>query len=107
MISEIDYSNYIPEDVLEEIREYEEEVKGRRRRRKNYPTSKVIVETVKEAALSVRGIHPHDFPSIVLQILRDRGYDVEYVTIKRIWRIYEKLVRSGVIPDTLRVVEGE
>jgi hypothetical protein len=101
---EIDYSSYVPEEALEEIREYEEEVKGRRHRKKNYPTSRDIVETVKEIALTVRGIHPHDFPEIVLQALRDKGFDTSYVTVKRIWRTYEKLVREGVIPDTLGVV---
>lgn len=104
MNGEIDYSEYIPEEALKEIREYEEEVKSRRRVRRNYPTSRDIVETVKEVALTIRGIHPHDFPEIVLQALKDKGFDTSYVTIKRIWRTYEKLVREGVIPDTLGVV---
>ena len=50
-------------------------------------------------------IHPNDFPSLVLKILEDRGYDVRHVTVKRIWRTYEMLVRKGVISDVLHVVK--
>ncbi len=100
-----DYSNYIPDDALEEIREYEEEIREGKRRRKHYPSSRDLVEAVKEAALRARGLHPDDFPSLVIEILREKGFDTDLVTIKRIWRTYEKLVRTGVIPDTLGVVE--
>ncbi len=104
MIDEIDYSEYIPEDLLEEIKRYEEEIRSGRRKKRNYPSSRDIVETVREAALSARGIHPDEFPDIVLQLLREKGFDTSYVTVKRIWRVYEKLIRMGVIPDTLGVV---
>lgn len=102
MISEIDYSEYVPEDLLEEIKEYEKE--NKRRGKKVFPSSRDIVETVKEASLMARGIHPDEFPDIVLNLLREKGFDTRYVTVKRIWRVYENLVRRGVIPDTLRVV---
>ncbi len=100
---EIDYSEIVPEDVLEEIEEYEEKT-DRWKTRKKYPSSRDIVEAVKEAALHARGIHPDEFPDIVYQILWEQGFDTRYVTVKRIWRTYEKLVRTGVIPDTLHVV---
>jgi hypothetical protein len=99
---EKDYSEYIPEDVLEEIREYEEE--GTVRKKKPFPSSRDIVEAVKEAALIARGIHPDEFPDLVLRILEEKGFDTRFVTVKRIWRTYENLVRRGVIPDTLHVV---
>ena len=100
---EIDYSEIVPEDVLEEIEEYEEKP-DKRKTRKKYPSTRNIVEAVKEAALRARGIHPDEFPDLVYQILGEQGFDTRYVTMKRIWRTYEKLVRTGVIPDTLHVV---
>jgi predicted transcriptional regulator len=106
MRDEIDYSSYVPEDLLREIEEYEEQYKKTGRRRKNYPSSRDIVEAVREAALKSRGIHPDDFPRIVIETLKDKGFDTELVTVKRVWRIYEKLVRTGVIPDTLGVLAG-
>ncbi|ABN69659.1 hypothetical protein Smar_0552 [Staphylothermus marinus F1] len=102
MVEEIDYSEYIPEDLLEEIMEYEKE--NKRRNKKIYPSSRDIVETVKEAAIMARGVHPDEFPDIVLRLLKEKGFDTRYVTVKRIWRVYENLVRKGVIPDTLHVV---
>ena len=102
MIEEIDYSEYLPEDLLQEIMEYEEE--NKRRGKRVFPSSRDIVEAVKEAALMARGIHPDEFPDLVLKILKEQGFDTRYVTVKRIWRVYENLVRRGVIPDTLRVV---
>ncbi len=99
---EKDYSEYVPEDVLEEIREYEEE--STVKKKKPFPSSRDIVEAVKEAALIARGIHPNEFPDLVLRILEEKGFDTRFVTIKRIWRTYENLVRRGIIPDTLHVV---
>ena len=97
-----DYSGYLPEEALREVREAEERrVEHRARRR--YPTSRDIVEAVVEASKS--GIrNPHDFPDLVFRILEERGFDTTYVTIKRIWRTYESLVRRGVISDVLGVV---
>ncbi len=73
--------------------------------KKPYPSSRDILEAVKEAAMRFYAIHPQDFPDIVLEILESKGFDVRHVTVKRIWRIYEKLVREGRMPDTLGVVE--
>ncbi len=101
---EIDYSEIVPEDVLEEIKEYEEKTSGGRKTKKKYPSSRDIVEAVKEAALKARGLHPDEFPDLVYQILEEQGFDTRHVTVKRIWRTYEKLVRTGAIPDTLHVV---
>ncbi len=103
-MDEKDIANYIPEDVLEEILEYEEQHRGRKKKHKPYPSSRDIVEAVEEAALKARGIHPDNFPELVLEILREKGFDTSHVNIKRIWRTYEKLVREHVIPDTLGVV---
>jgi hypothetical protein len=98
-----DYSDIIPEDVLEEVlREEEEERKGKSKR--NYPSARDIAEAVIEAARMARGVSPDDFPDLVYQLLEERGFDTSKVTVKRIWRTYETLARRGIIPDTLGVL---
>ncbi len=98
--------DYVPEDVLREVLEEEEKsVKGRKKR--NYPSSRDIVEAVIEAAKMARGTHPDEFPDLVLQILEDKGFDTRHVTVKRIWSTYENLVRRGVIRDVLHVMSDK
>ncbi len=99
-----DYSDYVPEDMLEEVLEYEKSVK-RGKSRVRYPSSKDIVEAVKVAAERARGVHPHDFPEIVYRVLEEWGFSTKFVTIKRIWRTYETLVLRGIIRDVLNVVK--
>ncbi len=101
-MSEKDWSEYIPEDVLKEIET--EERKHKKRGNVKYPSSRDVVEAVIEASKIARGIHPNDFPNLVLKILEDKGFDISHVTLKRIWRTYELLVRKGVISDVLHVV---
>ncbi len=101
MVSE-DWSNYIPEDVLREIEK--EERKERKREKVLLPTSRDIVNAVIAASKRAKAIHPDEFPWLVIQILKSKGFNTKYVTVKRIWRTYESLVRKGIISDTLHVV---
>lgn len=102
-----DELDYVPEDVLKEVLEAEREILPRRRRRmKPYPSSRDLVEAVVEAVRSFSG-HPDGFPEYVLRILEEKGFETRHVTIKRIWRTYEALVRRGVIGDRLGVLEPE
>ena len=101
---ELDYSDYLPEDVLKEIEEAEREIAERApRRKKPYPSSRDVVEAVIEAVRRFDG-HPDEFPDFVLNLLRSKGFEVRHVTVKRIWRTYENLVRKGVIGDKLGVL---
>lgn len=99
----------VPDDVLEELREAARELEGRRlgsrRVKRSYPSSRDIVEAVRDAALSATTVNPLDFPDMVRERLEARGFYAGLVTDRRIWRVYEDLVRRGVIPDTLGVVE--
>ncbi len=101
-----DYSDYIPEDVLKDIEEAEKELRTRQGyRKKPYPSSRDIVEAVIEAIRRFEG-HPDEFPDFVIEILKSKGFETRHVTVKRIWRTYETLVRRGVIGDRLGVVYG-
>ncbi|MCE4601971.1 MAG: hypothetical protein F7B18_02180 [Desulfurococcales archaeon] len=96
----------IPDDILEELKEAMEEItpRMRRRGRAKLPSNREIAEAVIEAARAWEG-SPEDFPDAVRSLLEDWGYNTRYVNDKRIWRIYETLVRRGAMRDTLGVVE--
>jgi hypothetical protein len=98
----------IPDDVLEDLEEVISEIASDTRkagkRKVKLPSSRDLAEIVAEAALQARGIDPAEFPEIVIQMLEERGFYTKYVNEKRIWRVYESLVRRRVIPDTLGVV---
>ena len=106
-MSEIDLSD-LPEDVLEDLEavasEIESETRARVKRKVRLPSSRDLAEVVAEAALQARGVPPEEFPGIVIRLLEERGFYTKYVNERRIWRVYESLVRRRVIPDTLGVV---
>lgn len=106
-MGDIDLSD-LPEDVLEDLEavasEIESETRARVKRKVRLPSSRDLAEVVAEAALQARGVPPEEFPSIVIKLLEERGFYTKYVNEKRIWRVYESLVRRRVIPDTLGVV---
>ncbi|RLE80202.1 MAG: hypothetical protein DRJ52_06870 [Thermoprotei archaeon] len=72
-------------------------------RKRKYPSRKDLAEAVKKA-LSKVIFHPHDFPQAVYEVLQEEGFDCSYLTVKRIWRTYEEMVRRGEIFDILGVV---
>lgn len=96
--------DYVPEDVLEEVLK-ETSRKELKQTKKPYPSARDIVETIIIASAMARSIHPDEFPQLVIKMLEDKGFDTRHVTVKRIWRTYEKLVREGTIRDVLGVVE--
>ncbi len=100
----IDYSNIVPEEALKEVIEAEKQYLKKKKKKQEYPTSREIVEAVIEAIKRAHGIHPDDFPQLVYDLLENKGYSTRYITIKRIWRIYESLVRKGVVRDVLDIV---
>jgi len=102
---DFDYSLFIPEDVLEDVlmAERESASKGKKSKEK-YPSSRDIVDAVVKAVSYAHGIHPDNFPDLVYSILEDQGFSTKFVTVKRIWRTYENLVRRGVIGDILGVI---
>ncbi len=97
---------YAPEDVVREVVEEERRLGllGRKRRRRlPYPHNSDIADAVVEALRGYIG-HPADFPDAVYHVLKSRGFYTGFVTVKRIWRTYERLVKKGVIRDVLGVV---
>jgi len=70
-----------------------------------YPRDRDIEEAIKALAGSLALIPPWEFTSTVKEELKRRGFFVGLVTEKRIWRVYELMVRRGTIYDLLDVVK--
>ena len=97
----------VPEDVLEELREALKELEDeipRGSKKRKYPSSRDITDAVIEASYMATGIDPDEFPDMVRRILEEKGFYTGLVNDKRIWRVYETLVRRRVIRDVLGVV---
>ncbi len=106
MDKELDKLLEVPEDALRDIYEFEREIRRAQRRykKKPYPSNNDIVEAIREVLRQNYYVHPDDFPSHVIEFLEMQGYDARHVTVKRVWRLYEMLVRRGIIRDYLGVV---
>ncbi|MET1101123.1 MAG: hypothetical protein ABWW69_01395 [Pyrodictiaceae archaeon] len=99
-------TNDIPKDIIEDIEAYEREYKLRgvyKYKKKPYPRSSDIAEAIRNILPAFYG-GPDEFPEAVLDYLAKKNYYVGYVTIKRIWRIYEQLYLKGIIRDKLGVI---
>ncbi len=99
--------DYVPEDGLREVLEEEERILRTLRKRsvkKPYPSNRDIVEAIRYVLASRFIEHPDEFPDAVIEVLEERGFETRHVTVKRIWRLYETLVRKGVIRDELGVL---
>ncbi len=74
-------------------------------RRKPYPRNKDIRQAIIEV-LNEGLIYPQELIEEVKKKLEERGFYAGLVSTKRIWRLYEEMVRKGFIPDYLDVVKG-
>ncbi len=82
-------------------------VLGRGRGRKlPYPHNKDIEEAIRRVIAKKPYLRPEEFYDEVIRELREMGFYPGLVTVKRVWRIYEEMVRKGRIPDVLGVVPG-
>ncbi|MEM0376341.1 MAG: hypothetical protein QXI90_00990 [Thermofilum sp.] len=73
--------------------------------RKPYPRNSDIVGALKEV-LSEVILSPDELPQRVRARLEEKGFYADLVSNKRVWSLYEKLVREGRLPDSLGVVQG-
>ncbi len=75
-------------------------------RKKPYPRNRDIRRAIR-AALRDEVIGPHDLYDKVREILITEGFYVNLLSVKRVWILYEKMVRKGFIPDYFDVVVKE
>lgn len=75
------------------------------KRRKGYPHTSDIMEAIMDVLSKEVYVKPEQFYDKVKAKLEDRGFNTSYMTVKRVWRAYEEMVRKGRIYDVLGVVE--
>jgi hypothetical protein len=75
------------------------------KRMKGYPHTSDIAEAIMDVLADKAYLRPDHFYDKVKSKLEDRGFDTSYMTVKRVWRVYEEMVKKGRIYDVLGVVE--
>lgn len=74
-------------------------------RKLDYPRNDDIAEAILAVLSKNPLISPADFVEEVIKELKERGFYTNLVNAKRVWRIYESMVRKGTIYDVLDVVK--
>lgn len=72
-------------------------------RKKKYPSNRDIKKAIKNLSFFIG--HPSDFPDEVIYFLESEGFKTDFLNYKRIWRLYEEMVRKKEIEDFLNVVK--
>lgn len=73
--------------------------------KKPYPHNQDIKEAVLEVLAKDPLVKPDEFVDRVRSRLEEKGFYAGLVTPKRVWRVYEEMVRNGDIYDYLGVVQ--
>jgi len=75
--------------------------------KKPYPKNNDIRDAIIEVLSKEIIEHPEVFPEHVYRRLEEKGFYVGLLTIKRIWRIYEEMVKKKWLDDVLNVVQED
>lgn len=75
-------------------------------RKKGYPHNSDIAEAIMEVLAKEVYIDPGQFYDKVRSKLEAKGFETSYTTVKRVWRVYEEMVRKKRIYDVLGVVKN-
>ncbi len=76
-----------------------------KKRKKGYPHNSDIMEVIMEISNKEIFIKPEDFYNKVKTKLEDKGFKTSFLTIKRVWRIYEEMIKKKMIYDFLEVMK--
>ena len=79
----------------------------KRSKKKPYPHDSDIAEAIIESIYRDPLLKPYYFAEKVRKILTEKGFYSGLVTERRIWKIYEKLVKNGRIYDYFNVISYE
>lgn len=70
----------------------------------NYPRGGDVEKAVLKAVLEGLALTPQELYEAVLSLLEAEGFYCRHLNVKRVWRVYEGLVRRGRMPDWYGVV---
>ncbi len=73
--------------------------------KKPYPKNKDVQDAIMEVLSKEIIEHPEFFPDYVYKRLEEKGFYTKLLTVKRIWKIYEEMVKKKWLYDVLDVVK--
>ncbi|MCQ5341393.1 MAG: hypothetical protein NO483_06825 [Candidatus Methanomethylicia archaeon] len=77
-----------------------------KKRKKGYPHNSNIMEIIMEILNKEIFIKPEDFYDKIRAKLEEKGFKTSFLTTKRVWRIYEEMVKKKIIYDFLEVMKN-
>jgi hypothetical protein len=77
-----------------------------KKRKKGYPHNSDIIEVIMEISNKEIFIKPEDFYDKIRAKLEEKGFKTSFLTTKRVWRIYEEMVKKKIIYDFLEVMKN-
>jgi hypothetical protein len=77
-----------------------------KKRKKGYPHNSDIMEVIMEILNKEIFIKPEDFYDKIIAKLEEKGFKTSFLTTKRVWRIYEEMVKKKIIYDFLEVMKN-
>ncbi len=88
---------WLPEDMLKEVIEHEKLPKPRKSRKwRPFPTNKDIMRAIVDVTGGViYGDTLENLHEKVVERLKQEGFEVRYVSARRVWRLVEYLVGKG------------
>ncbi|MDH5816194.1 MAG: hypothetical protein QE164_05435 [Candidatus Nezhaarchaeota archaeon] len=73
-------------------------------RRKGYPHTSDVMRAIMKVLASGKYVRLEDFYDEVRAELESEGFRTSYLTVKRVWRVYEEMVKKGFMYDVFNVV---
>jgi hypothetical protein len=77
-----------------------------KKRKKGYPHNSDIMKVIMEISNKEIFIKPEDFYDKIRAKLEEKGFKTSFLTTKRVWRIYEEMVKKKIIYDFLEVMKN-
>lgn len=74
------------------------------KRKKPYPHNDDIAEAILDALWKYPLVKPVEFYDKIISILKEKGFYTGLVNRRRVWRVYEDMVKKRKMPDYLMVI---
>lgn len=73
--------------------------------KKKYPHNSDIMKAIMEVLSREIFIKPDELYDKVKENLENKDFNTSLLNVKRLWRVYEQMVRKGMMNNVLSVIE--